>query len=79
MTPTVAKVIERLDRERLALGEAFGLELPPIAEIMWRSGYGPRGTIYEAINGCAAIRNVRGPTSLEHRWITEDIPYTLRL
>ena len=79
VTPTVAKVIERLDRERLALGEAFGLELPPIAEIMWRSGYGPRGTIYEAINGCAAIRNVRGPTSLDHRWITEDIPYALRL
>lgn len=79
VTPTVAKVIERLDRERLALGEAFGLELPPIAEIMWRSGYGPRGTIYEAINGCAAIRNVQGPTSLDHRWITEDIPYALRL
>ncbi len=79
VTPTVAKVIERSDRERLAIGKAFGLELPPIAEIMWRSGYGPRGTIYEAINGCAAIRNVRGPTSLDHRWITEDIPYALRL
>ena len=79
LTPTVAAVIERSDAERLAIGEAFGLELPPIAEIMWRSGYGPRGTIYEAINGCAAIRDVRGPTSLEHRWITEDIPYALRL
>ena len=79
LTPTVAAVIERSDSERLAIGRALGLELPPIAEIMWRSGYGPRGTIYEAINGCAAIRNVRGPTSLEHRWITEDIPYALRL
>lgn len=79
VTPSVARMIECLDDERRAVGRAFGYELEPVAELMWRSGYGPRGTIYEAINGCAALRNVKGPPDLRHRWFTEDIPYTLAL
>lgn len=79
ITPSVARVIEALDAERTALGAALGLTLEPVADLMWRSGYGPRGSIYETINGSAALRNVRGPTGLDHRWFVEDIPYALAL
>ncbi|MBM3518308.1 MAG: hypothetical protein FJX56_10685 [Alphaproteobacteria bacterium] len=79
VTKSIARVIDDLDAERLAVGRAVGLTIEPVADMMWRSGYGPRGTIYETINGCAALRNVRGPLDLSHRWYTEDIPYTLAL
>lgn len=78
VTPTVARVIERVDAERLALAKAFGLDLPTVAEQQWRQGYGPRGTIYESLVGCAALRNIKGPNTLDHRFIAEDIPYFLR-
>jgi opine dehydrogenase len=79
VTKSIARVIEDLDAERLAIGRAVGISVEPVAEMMWRSGYGPRGSIYETINGCAALRNVRGPADLNHRWFTEDIPFTLAL
>lgn len=79
VTPSVARVIDGLDKERLALGERLGIRLETAADLLWRSGYGPRGTIYETINGCAGLRNVRGPADLSHRWFVEDIPYALAL
>jgi opine dehydrogenase len=79
VTESVARVIERLDRERIALGRHYGLKLAPAAEVLWRTGYGPKGTIYETLNGCAALRKIKGPDTLEHRWFTEDIPCVLRL
>jgi opine dehydrogenase len=79
VTPAVARAIECLDDERRALGAKLGLELETAADLLWRSGYGPRGTIYETINGCANLRSVRGPVNLAHRWFVEDIPYALAL
>ena len=79
VTPAVARVIESLDQERLALGAKLGIGLDPVADLLWRSGYGPRGTIFETINGCAGLRSVRGPANMSHRWFVEDIPFALAL
>lgn len=79
MTPTVARVVERLDDERRAIGAAFGLDLPPVAEVLRQAGYGPGGTVWQTLNGCEALRRIRGPDDLNHRWVSEDIPYALRL
>lgn len=79
VTPGVAKLIERMDQERLAIARAYGLRLAPLAELEWQSGYGPRGTIYETLVGSSPLNEIAGPTSLNERFITEDIPYFLRL
>ena len=45
--------------------------------MMVESGYGPRGTLWESLNGSAGLTPVKGPDSLEGRYVTEDIPFGL--
>ena len=77
MTPSVVRVMESLDRERLSIGEMLGVRLPTGVDMMVESGYGPRGTLWESLNGSAGLTPVKGPDSLENRYVTEDIPYGL--
>ncbi|MCP5052563.1 MAG: dehydrogenase, partial [bacterium] len=77
MTPSVVRVIDLLDRERLMIGEALGIQLPTGVDMMVESGYGPRGTLWESLNGSAGLTPVKGPDSLKNRYVTEDIPFGL--
>ena len=77
MTASVVRVIESLDRERLKVGEKLGIRLPTAVDMMVESGYGPRGSLWESLNGSAGLTPVKGPDSLENRYVTEDIPYGL--
>lgn len=77
MTPSVVKVIESLDMERLKIGRALGIQLPTGVDMMVESGYGPRGTLWESLNGSAGLTPVKGPDSLKNRYVTEDIPFGL--
>ena len=77
MTPAVVRVIETLDQERLDIGQRLGIDLPSGVDMMVESGYGPRGTLWESLNGSAGLTPVKGPPSLENRYVTEDIPYGL--
>ncbi|MGH2618082.1 MAG: NAD/NADP octopine/nopaline dehydrogenase family protein, partial [Thermomicrobiales bacterium] len=77
VTPSVVKVIEAVDRERLALGEALGLRLTPVAEAFHRAGFGPAGDLWATINGSRMLTALRAPGQVDTRWLTEDIPYGL--
>jgi opine dehydrogenase len=77
MTPSVVRVMESLDRERLQIGERLGIRLPTGVDMMVESGYGPPGSLWESLNGSAGLTPVKGPDSLENRYVTEDIPYGL--
>ena len=78
MTPSVIRVMEELDKERLKIGELFGLNLMTIGELLHTSGYGPKGTTWEVINGSSSLTPIKGPTSLNSRYLTEDIPFGLK-
>jgi opine dehydrogenase len=71
------RVIESLDMERIKIGKRLGIQLPTGVDMMVESGYGPRGTLWESLNGSAGLTPVKGPPSLENRYVTEDIPYGL--
>jgi len=71
----VAKVIEKVDAERLAIGSALGYDLTPVGQALHDAGFGPKGSIWEAINGSHMLTRLKAPGSLDSRWLTEDIPY----
>jgi opine dehydrogenase len=82
MTPGVARSVEALDRERLAVAAAFGHTLPPLHEEMAAIGTaaaGPaaRGDLRAAIAEGEANRLIRAPESLAHRYYAEDFGYGL--
>lgn len=82
MTPGVARSIEALDRERLAVAAAFGHELPTLIEEMAAIGTAApepaaRGDLRAAIAEGEANRLIRAPDSLEHRYYAEDFGYGL--
>ena len=82
ITPSVGRCQEALDRERLAVAKAMGFELMSMLEEMHmfydhHGGYEGRNTLYEFfdhgyVNGGPGST---GPTNMQHRYITEDIPY----
>lgn len=75
MTPSIASFLEEIDKERLAVGEAFGIRLHSVSD--WVS------LAYKNIEGddlCAKMRNnpayyqIQAPKQLNSRLLTEDIP-----
>jgi opine dehydrogenase len=83
MTPGVARSIEALDRERLAVAAAFGHELLPLVREMAAIGTVDdrdavaRGDTRAAIAGGEANSRIRAPGSLDHRYYAEDFGYGL--
>lgn len=75
ITPCVAKVMEKFEEERKALMEALGYSFMSLAEEL-AEGREPR-SIWEEVNGCETLEFIKGPTSLQNRYFTEDIPYGL--
>ena len=77
ITSGVARVIERIDEERLRIAERLNLVLPTVAELQWEMGYGPRGSIRESLTESEILAGIEGPRALDHRFFTEDVPYFL--
>ena len=75
ITPAVARVMEKMDRERAEIVTALGYEYTSLAEEL-AEGRDPR-SIWEEVNGCETLEFIKGPTSLKTRYFTEDIPYGL--
>ncbi len=74
ITPAVAQVVERLDAERLAVARELGVQVPSIRE-WYGTCYGVQGaSLYEIVQQVRAYDGIRGPTSLNVRYLFEDVP-----
>ena len=76
-TPSVARVAEALDGERLALAVALGLHLPTAAEALYAWGIAPRGDLWAAVNGSYALTHSPDPEMPADR-LAEDVGFGLR-
>ena len=77
VTPSVARVLEALDRERVTVGSAVGIRAQSARE--WLSlAYNAVGeTLHDAIHNQSGYRGIKAPATLMHRYITEDVPMSL--
>jgi opine dehydrogenase len=77
MTRTPGRLAERLDAERLQVAAALGASVETFSAWLTRM-YGVTGTdVASQIRANGAYAGVRGPQSLDHRFITEDVPMGL--
>ena len=77
VTPAVCRLIYAVDCERLAVARALDVELPRVDDAFHSAGFGPKGNLWETINGSRMLTQLRAPGALETRWLTEDVPYGL--
>lgn len=81
MTSGVGRVMDALDGERRAIAHAFGHELPTLAEEMAAVGTVRHADVAlpvdQAVRGGAANARIAAPSSLEHRYYREDLPFGL--
>lgn len=80
-TPGVVRLIERIDRERMAIGQALGMKQWTLEEEIKMVKWNPKGEdyvlpLYDAIH-TPFLEVCEGPYTLDTRHLTEDIPYGL--
>lgn len=77
ITPSVARALEALDAERLAIAQAYRVKA--LSAKRWLSSvYGSKGrTLHGAIQSTSAYVGLKAPPSLEHRYLFEDVPASL--
>lgn len=76
-TPSQGAFVDALDKERMAIARAFGIDLPTIVE-EYHTQYGAKGdTMYEVLTSCPGYKGIMGQSTLRTRYLFEDIPYSL--
>jgi opine dehydrogenase len=77
VTPTVARLMEVMDRERVTVASAVGVRAVTAREWL-KIAYNADGeNLHEAIHNQPGYRGINAPPTLSHRYLTEDIPMSL--
>lgn len=77
VTPSVAKVLEVLDRERVTVASALGLKARNALEWLELAYNATGDNLYEAMHNQTGYYGIKAPGTLHHRYITEEIPMSL--
>ena len=77
VTPGMARVMEAVDREKVSIGKKLGIDIPSI-KTQIEAFYGAKGKdLYETLLNCYAYQVQGAPTTIEDRYVTEDVPFGL--
>ncbi len=78
ITPSVARVNEKIDIERQKICGKFGYKAVEAKERLFLMGYVPkRDTLYESYRDSKAFSPLKGPKDLNDRYLTEDTPCSM--
>ena len=77
ITPAVARIIETVDEERCKIASHFFKNVMSVTEIMCSLYNIKYDNIYDTIKNISAFKIQYAPNSLKHRYVTEDVPYSL--
>lgn len=77
VTPSVSRVLETLDRERVTVASALGIRARTAQEWL-ELAYNVSGeTLHEKIHNQTGYYGIKAPATLNHRYIFEDVPMSL--
>jgi opine dehydrogenase len=82
ITPSVARVVEAVDAERLALAGRLGVDVPAFIDYFCEAGLTSEEarasrSIHRAMQESAPNRTIKAPPSLAHRYVDEDVGFGL--
>lgn len=82
ITPAIADWISAIDAERLKIVDRLGLKPLTFVEILHQAGLTSdeacaSGSVYRAISESIPNRTIKSPSTLDHRYIKEDVGYGL--
>ena len=80
--PAVARVMDAIDAERLALARSLGVRAVPFTDLFRQLGFTAgeqvrAGGAYHAIQHSELIRPIQSPPRLDHRYLHEDVGWGL--
>lgn len=77
ITPSVARVIEKVDAERVEVAKHFYNNPMTVIEIMNTLYSLDYKNMYDVIMGIDAYKIQHSPANMQHRYVSEDVPYSL--
>jgi len=77
MSPAVARVLERIDDERLAVARALGIRTVSAREWLYLTYDSPGENLCSAIKATTGYFGIKAPATINHRYIWEDVPMSL--
>jgi opine dehydrogenase len=77
LTPSIARVLETLDRERVTVAAAVGVRTASAKEWLQMAYNATGSTLYDAMLNDPGYYGITAPANLEHRYIFEDVPMSL--
>jgi opine dehydrogenase len=77
VTPSVARVLEALDRERVTVASSLGIRARTGLEWLYMAYNSTGDDLYEAIHNQPGYYGIKAPPTLNHRYLFEDVPMSL--
>jgi opine dehydrogenase len=77
VTPSVATVLEVLDRERVTVAASLGIRARSAMDWLEMAYNASGANLNEAIHNQPGYHGIKAPSTLSHRYIFEDVPMSL--
>lgn len=77
ITPSVALILEAMDKERVAVAEGLGFRAMSAREWLYVAYDAAGRTLHEAMRANRGYDGIKAPKTIYHRYISEDIPMSL--
>jgi opine dehydrogenase len=77
LTPSIARILEALDRERVTVAAALGVRTNSAREWLQLAYNATGSSLYEAMLNNSGYYGINAPANLEHRYLFEDVPMSL--
>ena len=77
VTPAVGRLIEGVDKERIAIGKKLGVDVIPDPELGVSQGYMSEATYDTGFITSPGFAGVKAQSSLDYRYFNEDVGYGL--